>query len=753
MKKITSLALVMIMVLTTLTVGTLFASATLANSARSGDTLTFSGGTDASKPTNLTEEDLNAITKVVFSDDITTVNSDALAGLRNNLDSVRFGKNVAKISEKAFGSGDSLTAVTSFEVDSENKNFAVISSGKYLVNKEETEIIRAASGSGMPTADDSSKITKIGDYAFENSGLTGSLSIPDNIRVIGEYAFAKNNITSIEKLGAQLNTIEKGAFSDCSALASISRIDNPVLSVGADAFKGASLTVDIFNGTDSEWNAVSANDSVLKNAVVSAKNNSTEWVVYDSISKDGTLGSNPLNVEYTNGITVTTETPISINGRSFLGWATNPSSATAVYKAGDAISLDGSISIRLYAVFSSSTAEYWELTFDANGGKLSNTLANGVSVEKGRSYSFSATGAESDLYDLLGWATKKDAEKAEYEIGSSFTPTANTTLYAVWNTKYLTVKFRGNDDANDVATNVPETKEKIESGTSVEVDNPSRVASTDSTLERYKFLGWAKTSDATKPDYAAGETSTKITNITTNLTLYAVWEGLGPWDVKFYSNWDFSEDSEFYMKDASFTNDKGNAIKNGETFVVPDYPSMGDLLCDCWLSDNGLLQYKPGDIVTVYRHLTLYPNWNHSISNIIYNTATINLSGNISETVAYRTKVTIYAEIDNVNDSSDQLILAIYRGRDLVDFKPVLSGKESLTVETEELTKDTSFTVKLLKKDDSQADYYKVVNNFYGPMVSKIDIKVKTDIFSKIIAFFKSIFNILPTKTIGASMS
>ncbi|MBR3621570.1 MAG: leucine-rich repeat protein, partial [Clostridia bacterium] len=462
MKKITSLALVMILVLTTLAVGTLFASATQANYVISGETLTFSDGTDAKKPA-LTADEISNIKKVRFDDGVKTITGATLAGL-NKLSTVSIGKDVESIAADAFRNSSSVTQVDNFEVDSENKYFTVISGGKYLVRKNETEIIRAAAGYSIPSADVSSKITKIGSYAFESNNLSGTITIPDNVRVIGAYAFSKNNISSIEKLGNQLNTIEEYAFADCSNLTSIGSIENPVLYVASYAFRNAALTITNFNGTDSEWNSVAANDSALKNATVMAKNNTSEWVVYDSISKDGTLDTNPLNEEYTSGIKVTASTPVSVNAKTFLGWSTSSTGSSVAYKAGDALNLDGTKSIRLYAVFGNSAAEYWKITFDANGGKLDTALENGVSVEKGRSYTFPATGAENELYDLLGWAAKADATKADYKPGSTFTPSSDTTLYAIWNKEGpFTVKFDGNvkDNDPDPVSKVPETNSDV----------------------------------------------------------------------------------------------------------------------------------------------------------------------------------------------------------------------------------------------------------------------------------------------------
>ena len=137
MKKITSLALVMILVLTTLAVGTLFASATQAKFDVSGDTLTFSSGTDASKP-SLTESQLNSIKKVVFSDDITTVRSSTLAGLPNAV-SVSFGKKVSDIAADAFRDSTSSTQIEKFEVDSANPNYKHHPTANiFLIKKKES---------------------------------------------------------------------------------------------------------------------------------------------------------------------------------------------------------------------------------------------------------------------------------------------------------------------------------------------------------------------------------------------------------------------------------------------------------------------------------------------------------------------------------------------------------------------------------------------------------------------------------------
>lgn len=138
------------------------------------------------------------------------------------------------------------------------------------------------------------------------------------------------------------------------------------------------------------------------------------------------------------------------------------------------------------------------VTFDARGGRVSPagaTLAAGESIalptpEKHLVIYYNAGGgegapaAQNVALTCRGWATDANAETPDYACGASFTPTGDTTLYAVWAKSASAV----------LSSAVP-------------------------TFPGYNFLGWVTSTEATAPAYQPGDAIT----LQTDTMLYALW--------------------------------------------------------------------------------------------------------------------------------------------------------------------------------------------------------------------------------------
>lgn len=111
-------------------------------------------------------------------------------------------------------------------------------------------------------------------------------------------------------------------------------------------------------------------------------------------------------------------------------------------------------------------------------------------------------------YDFLGWSTSSTATTGSYAGGSSYTPSGNVTLYAVWKLSNYTITYNHNDGSGTTFTS------SHANGTT------ATLTSTIPTRTGYIFKGWSKSSSAKLPSYYSKRSSGDISSAT---TLYAVW--------------------------------------------------------------------------------------------------------------------------------------------------------------------------------------------------------------------------------------
>ena len=204
-------------------------------------------------------------------------------------------------------------------------------------------------------------------------------------------------------------------------------------------------------------------------------------------------------------------------GHTFLGWAKSAGATTADYAAGAALTniggsgtpADGG-NYTLYAVWKPN-----EYTITYNGNKPSGATANPSGVpaagkaNHGTNYTVSSTKPTLTGYRFDGWATSASGAVA-YAPGATISNvTANTTLYAKW-TQLFTVSYNGNGSTSGTA---PASATVASGGSHTVASNPfSKTGSV--------FTGWNTAANGSGTAYAAGAT---ISNITSNITLYAQW--------------------------------------------------------------------------------------------------------------------------------------------------------------------------------------------------------------------------------------
>lgn len=147
----------------------------------------------------------------------------------------------------------------------------------------------------------------------------------------------------------------------------------------------------------------------------------------------------------------------------------------------------------------------YNISYDANGGSGAPSSQTAL---YGSSLKLSTTKPTREGFTFLGWATNSQATTATHSPGNSYTFTAATTLYAVWERISYVVSYNANGG----------------SGAPTEQTKYHGVALTLSsgkpTRSGYTFLGWAKSSAAQSAEYSSGQSYTG----NAALTLYAVWQ-------------------------------------------------------------------------------------------------------------------------------------------------------------------------------------------------------------------------------------
>lgn len=334
-------------------------------------------------------------------------------------------------------------------------------------------------------------------------------------------------------------------------------------------------------------------------------------IAYDA--NDGTGAPEAQTKIHGTALTLSNTIP-SRDGYNFLGWAISADATSAEYHAGDSFTTEADTT--LYAVWKIKT---YAVTYNVNGGEdaleaqikmhgialvLTSTMpihtsddagsytvtlnANGGSVSTN-----SLTAERTTSYSFKNWNTAANGSGTSYNPGGSYTANAAVTLYAQWNSNTTTA--------------------------AVTLPTPTR--------NGYSFLGWGTSSSATSGvtgSYTPAE----------NVTLYAVWDA-NSYPVSYDANGGTNApNSQTKIHDtaltlATTTPTHANASAGSYTVTLDangGSVNTSSLSAACtriysfknWnTSANGSgTSYAPGASYTANAALTLYAQWNSSISTV-----------------------------------------------------------------------------------------------------------------------------------------
>jgi uncharacterized repeat protein (TIGR02543 family) len=161
----------------------------------------------------------------------------------------------------------------------------------------------------------------------------------------------------------------------------------------------------------------------------------------------------------------------------------------------------------VYSNTTSTRPAIYTVTFNVNGG--SGTAPAAETVSAGFSIVLpGGSGLSRDGYVFGGWNTLANGTGSNFNIGASYIPTSNITLYARWYAIY-TVTFNSNGGSGTTPT-----AQTGSAGSGITLPDGSGLS-----RDGYTFVGWNTNSSGTGTNYAAGFSYTP----TSNITLYARW--------------------------------------------------------------------------------------------------------------------------------------------------------------------------------------------------------------------------------------
>ena len=231
----------------------------------------------------------------------------------------------------------------------------------------------------------------------------------------------------------------------------------------------------------------------------------------------------PKDIKVTKGENLVGRLPMDLekDGYTFLGWSKTQGAAEADFDA----SLPVTDDLTLYAVFKKNVAPpapgKTRVTLDGNGGVLAGGAQANIDIESGDTIKTQLESAVANKiftkpgYKFIGFSRSKFATAADYNLESPVY--TDMTLYAVYEEAPVftdvTIKYDIFDMENVVIENVAEGKPI---GSKLDGHVKQR--------DGFRFMGFAKTQDAIKPDFF------RKSIVTNGLVLYPVYKEIGTVD-------------------------------------------------------------------------------------------------------------------------------------------------------------------------------------------------------------------------------
>mgnify|MGYP000984987686 CR=1 FL=1 len=261
-----------------------------------------------------------SIKNVTIREGVTSIGNNAFVGC-GKISNIEFPDSLTSIGKSAFSPSPALNEVT-LPKNLVNLGAYAFSSGNFssIEIPEGVTSIQQYTFSGckkLASIQLPKSLISIEDGAFNHCESLTSVYIPQKVIDIKKYAFCYcSSLTNLE-LPSGISKINEGTFDSCAALSSIS-IPKSVTSIEDSAFYGcASLTDVYFEGTQSQWDAISVSkyqNDALQTATIHYLSSGAEEKTEFTFGRD--------NLSFLNTKKYFCEqdrTPLE----SFFGWMTN----------------------------------------------------------------------------------------------------------------------------------------------------------------------------------------------------------------------------------------------------------------------------------------------------------------------------------------------------------------------------------------------------------------------------------------------
>ena len=369
-------------------------------------------------------------------------------------------------------------------------------------------------------------------------------------------------------------------------------------------------------------------------------------VTYNANGGSGTMDSS--SIAYTGGsLKANTFTR---TGYTFKGWATSASGSKA-YEDGAAIA-NLTSNITLYAV--------WEVneytTSITNGG----TGASGAGTHNYGSTVTIKAGTKTG-YTFAGWTVNSGGVSLANASSPNTTfvqPAGNVSLTANWTVNHYTVTYNANGGSGTM-----DSSSIVYTGGSLKANAFIRTG--------YTFKGWATSASGSK----VYEDGAEIKNLTSNITLYAIWE------VNYYT-------VTYHANGGNGTMDVSNIAYTGGELKSNVFTKYGHTFKGWSTSASGGVQYSNNATITgITSNTTLYAVWEANKHSVAVNNGAAGSTGDMSH-IAYGSTVTIDAGTKTGYTFAGWTV-----NRGNVVLKDASSSKTTFTMEDYDVTVTASWKI------------------------------------------------------------